>query len=74
MKATGMTTRLRPLASTLVLAVLSIGFIGCTDQTDITLHEPGVYKGSKDPLLAKETDPAYSKQLDDRFLQVQTDR
>ena len=74
MKITGMAKRCRPLASAMFLAVLSIGFIGCTDKADMTLHEPGVYKGSKDPLLARETDPEYSKQLDDRFLQVQTDR
>jgi hypothetical protein len=56
-----------------ILAVFLIisGFSGCTDESrDFTMHEPGVYKGTKDPLLSK----AQQQELIDRFKMVQTDR
>jgi hypothetical protein len=55
------------LASILMLT----GFAACTDESrDFTMHEPGVYKGIKDPLLAKEQ----HQELVKRFKMVQTDR
>jgi len=54
---------------------MSVGLAaGCTEQVDVTLHEPGVYKGSPDPLLAKQKDPQHQKALEERFRQVQWDR
>lgn len=48
-----------------------MGLAACSDESrEMTMHEPGQYKGGKDPLLAKNMD----KELQDRFMQVQTDR
>ena len=72
---TGKAKRHRRLVSTMTLAVMSVGLAaGCTDEVDVTLHEPGVYKGSPDPLLAKQKDPQHQKALEERFRQVQWDR
>ncbi len=50
-----------------VLAVLS----GCCyESRGVTMHEPGKYKGTKDPLLAFKN----QQQLIDRLKLVQTDR
>lgn len=51
--------------------LLVLGLAACSDESrEMTMHEPGQYKGVKDPLLAKNMD----KELQDRFMQVQTDR
>ena len=57
----------------LVMAVLMVftGITGCSPEPrSVTLHEPGVYKGAKDPLLALKN----QQELIDRFKLVQTDR
>jgi len=55
------------LAAVLVL----IGFTACSDESrNFTMHEPGVYKGAKDPLLAEKE----HQELEARFKMVQTDR
>jgi len=46
---------------------------GCWEDTDVTLHEPGVYKGAPDPLLAQDSG-ARAKALGERFNLVQMDR
>jgi hypothetical protein len=53
-------------------AVIALmGLIGCSSEPrGVTMHEPGVYKGAKDPLLAHER----QQELIDRFKLVQTDR
>ena len=54
-------------AAVIVLA----GLIGCSSEPrSVTIHEPGVYKGAKDPLLAQQR----QQELIDRFKLVQTDR
>ncbi len=54
----------------MVFTVLA-GFAGCsTESRKTTVHEPGVYKGAKDPLLALKN----QQELIDRFRLVQTDR
>jgi hypothetical protein len=40
------------------------------ESRQTTVHEPGVYKGAKDPLLAQQK----QQELIDRFKLVQTDR
>jgi hypothetical protein len=51
--------------------VLLMGLAGCsTEPRSVTMHEPGVYKGEKDPLLAR----AQQQDLIDRAKLVQTDR
>jgi hypothetical protein len=47
---------------------------GCYQSADITFHEPGVYEGKQDPLLAKLRQPELQQQLIERFKKVQTDR
>ena len=55
------------LAVVLVLA----GLLGCSyESRKETYHQPGVYKGTKDPLLAQQ----HRQELIDRFKLVQTDR
>ncbi len=47
------------------------GLAGCSSESrKITMHEPGVYKGAKDPLLALKN----QQELIDRLKLVQTDR
>ncbi len=47
------------------------GLIWCSyDSRKTTIHEPGVYKGTKDPLLARQQ----QQELIDRFKLVQSDR
>jgi hypothetical protein len=54
-------------AAIIVLA----GLTGCSSEPrSVTMHEPGVYKGAKDPLLAQQR----QQELIDRFKLVQTDR
>lgn len=54
----------------MITALLALS--GCYEDTDVTLHEPGVYKGSPDEhaLSAEERADVLAK----RFNQVQTDR
>jgi hypothetical protein len=54
----------------LALALL----VGCYESADIAFHEPRVYKGKQDPLLAKQRQPEQQQQLIERFNKVQTDR
>mgnify|MGYP001305501510 CR=1 FL=1 len=49
------------------------GLAGCSSEPrGVTMHEPGVYKGDKDELLAKSQQQQQT--LIDRFKLVQTDR
>ena len=44
---------------------------GCSyESRGTTIHQPGIYKGTKDPLLARQE----QQRLIDRFKLVQTDR
>jgi hypothetical protein len=56
----------------LFILIALLGLSACYEDTDVTLHEPGVYKGSEDPhaLTAEERAEVLAK----RFNQVQTDR
>jgi len=59
------------LCGTTVL--LGLALAGCSDN-DVTLHKPGVYKGSVDPLIEKQRSPAQQEKLLARFNLIQTDR
>ncbi len=60
------------LTAMLVLAALLAGLAACSlEPRSVTIHEPGVYKGMKDPLLARQDQ---EKVLVDRFKLVQADR
>ena len=54
-------------------AVLAAGLAGCWDSTEVTVHNPGQYKGPPDPLLAQSAS-ARSETLTKRFQSVQIDR
>ncbi len=47
---------------------------GCYEPPEVTLYEPGVYKGTTDPLLEKLRSGERQSQLLERFKTVQTDR
>jgi hypothetical protein len=64
----------RPLAMALALAILPMSLTACAERADVTLHEPGVYKGGADQLLAKQQDPQHIGALQDRFAKGQSDR
>ncbi len=57
-------------------AVLAIALLlgGCYESPDVTLHEPGEYKGPDDPFLEKAADPEHQEQLQQRLARGQTDR
>lgn len=66
-----------PRAGVLVAGcLLAMGALltGCYEDTDVTVHDPGVYKGKTDPLLAKMKTESLQGELDDRFRSVQMDR
>jgi len=51
--------------------IILTAFSGCSPEPrKVTMHEPGVYKGSKDPVSALNQ----QQELIDRFKLVQTDR
>jgi hypothetical protein len=56
-----------------ILVVLSmLALSACYEDAEVTIHEPGVYKGKEDhhALSAAEREAILAK----RFIQVQTDR
>ena len=55
--------------------VASVGLLvsGCGEATEVTVYEPGVYKGSSDPLLSK-TGAEHQQAMQERFQRGQTDR
>ena len=55
----------------LLLLVVSLSLSACSDERrELTLHDPGEYKGATDPLLATGPHP----ELNERFKMIQTDR
>lgn len=64
----------RPLMMAVALAFLPMSLTACAERADVTLHEPGVYKGSEDPLLAKQQNPQHIETLQKRLAMGQTDR
>jgi hypothetical protein len=54
----------------LLCSVLS----ACYQSADVTLHQPGVYKGQKDPLVRLQASAQQQQKLRERFQLVQTDR
>jgi hypothetical protein len=55
----------------LTVSVVLAGLAGCSmEPRSVTMYEPGVYKGAKDPMLALQNQQV----LIDRLKLVQTDR
>jgi hypothetical protein len=57
-----------------LLALLAALAAGCGRGRGVTVYEPGVYKGAKDPLVAKLASPEQQTLLQERFRMGQTDR
>lgn len=58
----------RTIPRMLTLALLALVLAGCYESAGVTRHEPGVYKGEKDPLTNKlASDGELREQLDQRF-------
>ncbi|MEJ2344551.1 MAG: hypothetical protein P8076_03390 [Gammaproteobacteria bacterium] len=64
----------RRVALTVLAAITTAGVAGCYQSPDVSMHEPGVYKGGRDPLQALEKKPEQQKKLQERFNLVQVDR
>jgi hypothetical protein len=58
----------------LILLIGLAAVVGCREAPDVTIHEPGVYKGKTDELLNKATTREYKETLRQRLRMVQTDR
>ena len=58
---------------TAAAVVVAAGLAGCWDSTEVTVHNPGEYKGQQDPLVA-EGASARTETLTKRFQLVQVDR
>lgn len=56
-----------------ISCALMTGLAGCYESTEVTVFEPGVYKGLQDPLLQTDAQ-ARAESLKQRFTLVQTDR
>jgi hypothetical protein len=51
--------------------VVLAAVVGCSSESrNVTMHKPGVYKGTKDPVLALKN----QQELIDRLKLVQSDR
>ncbi len=48
----------------------SLALSGCLEDFQVTLHEPGIYKGPDDPLLEQ----SHAVALSERLANGQTDR
>lgn len=61
---------------TTMILVAAFLLAGCYDSPgEVTLYEPGKYKGEDDPLLQQiAEDPEHHERLSRRLQQVQTDR
>lgn len=57
-----------------IAIVLGLGMAGCSESENVTLHEPGVYKGTVDPIVEKQGSAEQQERLVQRFNMVQTDR
>lgn len=66
--------RSRIAIRTASIAAVLVALAGCYEPVTPTVYEPGVYKGDRDPLLAKHATPEAKQALQDRFAMSQTDR
>jgi hypothetical protein len=57
-----------------VLLMMAIIFWSCYESPNVAIHEPGAYKGSRDPLLAKQRSDRQLEILRDRLSLIQLDR
>jgi len=57
-----------------LLVAMSLVASGCYEDPSVTLHEPGEYRGAKDPLLAKQASPEQQAKLAERLRDGQGQR
>lgn len=57
----------------LAMACVTLLLGGCYENSDVTVYEPGEYKGMRDPLLQQNPEQR-AETLAKRFQMVQTDR
>jgi len=65
---------MRILVTVLFLVSSSLLLSACYEDVGVSLHEPGEYKGQKDPLLSELKKQQMQKDLDERFKVSQSDR
>lgn len=58
----------------LLVAATALLLGGCYESPDVTNFEPGIYKGSSDPLMDKIGSEEYQEQMRERLVAGQTDR
>lgn len=58
----------------LMLCATVLALSACYESADMTVYKPGVYKGERDPLVAKLRAPEMQQQLRERFAKSQSDR
>ena len=46
----------------------------CYESPEVVLHKPGIYKGARDPLLAKQRSVKQQETLRERVMLIQADR
>jgi hypothetical protein len=57
-----------------ILLLTAVIFWSCYESPSVVIHEPGVYKGARDPLLARERSDRQVQILHDRLVLIQMDR
>jgi hypothetical protein len=68
----GIQGRFAVIRAAVIASLLLAG--GCYESANVTLYEPGEYKGGTDPLLDAAADPAFRDRLRERIRHGQTDR
>ena len=48
--------------------------VACYESPEVVVHKPGVYKGARDPLLAKQRSAKQQETLRERVMLIQADR
>ena len=57
-----------------MLIATSLIVAGCYESPEVVLHKPGIYKGARDPLLAKQRSEQQQETLRARVMLIQADR
>jgi hypothetical protein len=59
----------------ILLLIATIFFVvACYESPEVVVHKPGIYKGAKDPLLAKQRSEQQQETLRARVMLIQADR
>lgn len=58
----------------LLLTATIFFVVACYDSPEVVVHKPGIYKGARDPLLAKQRSEQQQETLRNRVMLIQADR